>query len=146
MTRVDPERLHSNYFSNNARNDIEAAIMVKGDRRSNIASNTLSQPAPPTKTAQRELPSRRSIPKRCRIPAIYNVIRIGECVVGEAVKGEVDLPDAFLHGADESRQIAESILVLFAAFDARHRQDSVVENESDVGDISRCWAGQNLSD
>ena len=53
------------------------------------------------------------------------------------------LPDAFLYGADE---IAKSILVLFAALDASHGQNSVVENELHVGGISRCWAGQNLSD
>ena len=75
--------------------------------------------------------------------AINDVIRIEECAVREAVKGEVDLPDAFLHGADE---IAKSILVLFAALDASHWQNSVVENELDVGGISRCWARQNLSD
>ena len=116
------------------------------DRPSEIASNTPSRTAPPIKTAQRESPSRRSIPKRCRIPAIYNVIRIGECVVREAVKGEVDLPNTFLHGGDKSGQIAKSILVLFAAFDAHHWQNSVVENEPGVGDLSGCWAGQYLSD
>ena len=89
---------------------------------------------------------RRPIPKRCREPAVNDVIRIGECVVREAVKGEVDLPDASLHGADESGQIAKSILVLFAAFDAHHWQNSVVENEPGVGDLSGCWAGQYLSD
>ena len=75
--------------------------------------------------------------------AINDVIRIEECVVREAVKGEVDLPDAFLHGADE---IAKSILVLFAALDASHWQNSVVENGPDVGGISGCWTGQNLSE
>ena len=75
--------------------------------------------------------------------AIYDVIRIEECAVREAVKGEVGLPDAFLHEADE---IAKSILVIFAALDASHWQNSIVENEPHVGGISRCWAGQNLSD
>ena len=92
------------------------------------------------------MPSRHPLPKRCREPAVNDVIGIGECVVREAVKGEIDLPDAFLHGTDESWEIAKSILVLFAAFDARHWQNSVIENEPDVRDLSRCWAGQNLSD
>ena len=80
-----------------------------------------------------------------RVPAIYDAIRIGECEVREAVKGEVDLPNAFVHGANESGQIAKSILVLFTSFDACHRQNSIIENKPDVGGVSRCWAGQNLS-
>jgi hypothetical protein len=98
-----------------------------------------------TPTKHAELPSNRSIPQRCRVPAIYDVIRTGERVVRVAVESKIDLPNALLHGANESEEIAESIFVRFAAFDAGHGQNGVIEDEPDVGGISRRWAGQNLS-
>lgn len=87
-----------------------------------------------------------SIPEMLWVPAINDIIRIRECVVCVAVEGKVNLPNTFLHGSDKRRKITEPVFIPLAAFYACHRQNSVVENEPDVGGISRCWTGQDLPD
>lgn len=56
-----------------------------------------------------------------------------EFVVCVAVKSKVDLPISLLHGPSERRQITESIFVFFAALNAGHWQNSIVENKPYVG-------------
>jgi hypothetical protein len=94
----------------------------------------------------RDLLSSRSVPEIWWVPAISNVIRIRECVVRVAVESKIDFANAFLHRTDERRKIAEAIFVSFATFDACHRQNSVIENEPNMGGVSRCWTGQDLPD
>jgi hypothetical protein len=67
------------------------------------------------------MPSKRSVPKSWRIPAIYDVIRIWKSVVRIAVESKVNLPNAFFHGVDERGKVTEPIFVLFATFDTGHR-------------------------
>jgi len=99
-----------------------------------------------TPSDTRELPLSRPIPKGWWVPAIYDVIRIWERVVRVAIESKVDLPNTFLHGADKRGKLAKAIFVLFATFDAGHGQNSVIEDETDVGGFSRRRAGQHLSD
>jgi len=44
----------------------------------------------------------------------------------------VDLRDPFLRPVDVSRQVTQAVLVGCAAFDASQRDDSVIEDPSDV--------------
>lgn len=80
------------------------------------------------------------IAKRRWIPAVGDGVRIRDRVVRIAVISKVNLSNSFLHGTDKCWKRAETVFILFAAFDARHWKNSVIENESDMSGILRCWA------
>src|SRR5712671_4035991 len=75
---------------------------------------------------------RRLGPQRLRKTTVDDRVRIGDRVVGNAVKLEVDLRDALPRAVDVRRQVAQAVLVVAAAFDAGQRDDGVIDDPSDV--------------
>lgn len=85
-----------------------------------------------------------------RCTAISNQIRDRDRVVRLTVERIVDLADALLHRAHEGAELTETVVVCFAAFDAREGEHGIVEDPADVcGRLRgrrRRGAGEDLPD